>query len=102
MPPVAINRLWPVTPRIERKRFIQWIIENEGMTIGLPNWVMPAFSGSATAVTPVTFTGALGYNQAPGVSGDPTNGFPVVWSDWNENILNLANVALAIRSEERR
>jgi len=40
----------------------------------------PVFSARKHSVTPVTFTQALRYGQSEGVTGDPTNGFTVLWA----------------------
>jgi hypothetical protein len=46
---------------------IEWITENLSATNGPPGEVIPVFSGSKDSITPVTFGGAMGYDQSAGI-----------------------------------
>lgn len=74
---------------------IEWIIENVGVTNNLPGAIVPVFSASASQMTPVTFSQALGYSQLEGVTGDPVNGSTILWETSSGQISDVASVTLA-------
>jgi Peptidase A4 family len=70
---------------------IEWILENEAVTMGPPGAIVPVFSGSPPTqgapwdqVTPVTFHQAGG--SGIGGSGDADDGVEVVWQDGNDSV----------------
>ncbi|MGO9520161.1 MAG: G1 family glutamic endopeptidase [Candidatus Korobacteraceae bacterium] len=88
--PIFMNFFVPGPPGISGQGgSIEWIMENESVTGGYLDTIMPVFSASENSIAPVTFTQAMGYGQSEGVTGDPANGFTVVW------VSNVASVALA-------
>ncbi len=74
---------------------IEWILENESVTNNQPNTTVPVFSAAPGSITPISFSRAGGFNQAPGVSGDPNDGFPVLWSSLSGVIDTVASVTLS-------
>jgi hypothetical protein len=71
---------------------VEWIMENSTWNLPL---ITPVFSGSEDLVapTPVTFTDA--YGQAEGVTGDPADGFKVLWLNPGNPASDVATVNLA-------
>ncbi|MHB8732258.1 MAG: G1 family glutamic endopeptidase [bacterium] len=94
--PILMNFLFPGPPGVAGQGgSIEWIMENESVTNGPPGTIMPVFSASRDSVTPVTFTQAIGYGQPEGVTGDPGNGFTVLWQNSDGTVSSVASVALA-------
>ncbi|MGO9604864.1 MAG: G1 family glutamic endopeptidase [Candidatus Binataceae bacterium] len=88
--PLLISGFAPGPPSVSGQGgSIEWILENLATTAATPNTIVPVFSASKNSITPITFTAAGGFGQ-PGVTGDPENGFTILWA-----IDNVASVALA-------
>jgi hypothetical protein len=94
--PVLMNFLFPgpASPA-GQGGCVEWIMENESVTNDQTGTIMPMFSGSKDSVTPVTFTQALGYGKSVGVTGDPVNGFTVLWGNSSGQVSDVASVTLA-------
>ena len=92
--PILMNFFFPGPSGVPGQgSSIEWIMENESATNdSLVTTIMPVFSASNNSITPVTFTQALGYGHADGVTGDPMNGFTVLWSNAQGQLSNLASV----------
>jgi hypothetical protein len=94
--PILMNFFFPGPPTVPGQGgCVEWIMENETATNNLPGGIMPVFSASPGSITPVTFTQAQAYGQADGVTGDPVNGFTVLWANSSGQVSNVASVALA-------
>lgn len=72
---------------------VEWIMENESVTLGQPNTVFPQFSAQASQITPISFTHAAGH--ATTGPGDPAKGFTLEYEDNNNQPTHTATVFLS-------
>jgi hypothetical protein len=87
--PILMNYLLPGPPDVSGEiDQLDWILEFPGGSTATN--IAPMFS-------PVTFTQAIGYGEAEGVTGDPVNGQQYAWPNVNIPVtVNLASETVSI------